>query len=234
MATVNIQNPLQNLNLPLPEEGEIFRMTGNDFSVYKMLSGGKVLSLGGGGHNEVRQLFNIPVSEVVNAGTFETGLQQRGINFRSLPEYNPGDVNEAFNRAYGYSSGEQRYISAIQKYGVGPSVYELFKTLQPAPSGKTITSGFNPAEFSVGGQQVTPQTFVQPGTQVPTAQPTATQQTTVGGTQIPKVGDIIPGTNLRYEQSDISNLSAGGQAPTTPPVAQNQPSGVSCIQTRPN
>src|SRR3990167_3616064 len=107
MATVNIKNPLQNLNLPLPEEGEIFRMAGNPFSIFKSLPGGKVLALGGGGHDEVRQLFNIPVTETVGEGSFASGLQQRGINFSSLPEYNPGDVSEAIYRAYGIPREQQ-------------------------------------------------------------------------------------------------------------------------------
>lgn len=38
----------------------------------------------------------------------------------------------------------------------------------------------------------------------------------------PKVGDIIPGTNLRYEASDIANLSSGGGSSSSPAQDLNE------------
>lgn len=49
-------------------------------------------------------------------------------------------------------------------------------------------------------------------TPTPAATPTATPTQTAPIT--PKIGDVIPGTNLRYEAADIANLGAGGAAPT--------------------
>ena len=111
MPLIQIRNPLQTLDLNIPEEGETFRFAGDETRIHKRIG--------------------------QNIQTYE--VRQGDPSFGQVKTYNPGDVQTAFTQLFGTDIAKGQRVSDITPFlAPQPAKTEQTTTITPKPGEFTV------------------------------------------------------------------------------------------------